>query len=141
MSGAWTELEKVLKEAVPEVAPGLVCRVEQAGACIYENAFGWLDPEDCTRPVEKDSLFDLASVTKLFTTAAFLRLVDGGYVGLDQPLAHVLPEFGGVRLIGDAEDPLAKTPLPAPPQRAGEAVAARRVTFRHLLTHTSGLPA
>lgn len=115
--------------------------MERAGECVYENAFGWLDPERQTRPVQVDSLFDLASVTKLFTTTAFLRLVDAGKVGLDQPLTDVLPEFGGVRPTGGAEDPLAKTPLPVDPRRAGEVVDAGNVTFRHLLTHTSGLPA
>ena len=137
----WAGLERVLAGAVPGVAPALVCRVERAGECVYQNAFGWLDPNECTRPVQTDSLFDLASVTKLFTTTAFLRLVEAGKVALDQPLAAVLPEFGGVRPIGGAEDPLAKTPLPADPQRTGETVDAGRVTFRHLLTHTSGLPA
>jgi len=137
----WTALKKTLAEATANTAPALVCRVEQAGECVYAGAFGWLDPETHTRPVQPDSLFDLASLTKLFTTTAFLRLVDTGLVGLDQPLADVLPEFGGVRVIGDAEDPLAKTPLPADPKRAGERVDANSVTFRHLLTHTSGLPA
>ncbi len=141
MSGEWIGLEKILRDAVPDVAPAIVCRVERAGECVYENAFGLLDPTEQTRPVQVDSLFDLASVTKLFTATAFLRLVDAGKVGLDQPLAAVLPEFGGVRPIGDAEDPLAKTPLPVDPRRAGEVVDASSVTFRHLLTHTSGLPA
>jgi len=137
----WAALERVLTEAVPKTAPALICRVEQAGQCVYKEAFGWLDPETRTRPVQIDSLFDLASVTKLFTTTAFLRLVDAGLVNLDQPLADVLPDFGGVRPIGNAEDPLAKTPLPTDPRRMGETVDANRVTFRHLLTHTSGLPA
>lgn len=141
MTRAWERLEKVLADAVPETAPALVCRVERAGECVYESAFGWLDPPTQTRPVQVDSLFDLASVTKLFTTTAFLCLVEAGLVGLDQPLADVLPEFGGQRPIGGAEDPLTKTPLPVDPQRAGEKVDASRVTFRHLLTHTSGLPA
>lgn len=139
--GKWAGLEKVLQDALPIVAPAIVCRVEQAGECVYENAFGWLEPEAQTRPVQTESLFDLASVTKLFTTTAFLRLVDAGQVGLDQPLAAVLPEFGDVRPIGGTEDPLAKTPLPVDSRRAGEVVDASRVTFRHLLTHTSGLPA
>ncbi len=141
MTGKWAGLEKILQDAVPSVAPSLVCRVERGVEGLYEKAFGWLDPMEQRRPVQVDSLFDLASVTKLFTTTAFLRLVDAGKVGLDQPLAAVLPEFGGVRPIGDAEDPLAKTPLPVDPRRVGEVVDASSVTFRHLLTHTSGLPA
>lgn len=141
MQSDWAELERVLKDAVPNVAPALVCRVERAGECVYEGAFGWLDPETQTRPVQPDTRFDLASLTKLYTTTAFLHLVESGQVGLDQPVADVLPAFGGMRPIGAAEDPLAKTPLPADPQRAGEQVDAGRITFRHLLIHTSGLPA
>lgn len=137
----WRGVEEILQAAVPGVAPALVCRVEQAGVCIYEGCFGRLAPESRRRLVQPDSLFDLASLTKLFTTTAFLRLVEAGKVGLETPLAEVLPEFGGVRPIGGAEDPLAKTPLPADADRAGETVDAGRVTFPHLLTHTSGLPA
>jgi len=134
-------LEQILQGAVPSIAQAIVCRVEQGGERVYEKAFGWLAPEAQTHPVQTDSLFDLASLTKLFTTTAFLRLVDAGKVGVDQPLAAVLPEFGGIRPIGGAEDPLAKMPLPADPRRTHETVDASRVTFRHLLTHTSGLPA
>ncbi len=141
MGGSFEALERVLKEAVPGTVPALLCRVERGGVCIYAGAFGWLDPGECTRPVQTDTLFDLASVTKLFTSTAFLHLVDDGLVALDQPLADVLPEFGGARPVGGAEDPLAKTPLLGDPRRAGEQVDAGRVTFRHLLTHTSGLPA
>lgn len=141
MQTDWKRLENILVDAVPRVAPALVCRVERAGQCVYESAFGWLDPDTQTRTVQPDTRFDLASLTKLFTTTAFLRLVDAGKMGLDQPVADVLPGFGGVRPIGGAEDPLAKTPLPPDPRRTGEEVDASRITFRHLLTHTSGLPA
>lgn len=141
MMGQWDGVEQILGEARGETAPALVCRVEQAGECVYAGAFGWLDPEARRRPTQTDTLFDLASVTKLYTTAAFLRLVDDGRVGLDQPVADILPEFAGKRPIGGAEDPLAKTPLPGDPRRTGEWVDASRVTFRHLLTHTGGLPA
>jgi len=141
MGHNWAELEQILADAVPDVAPALVCRVERAGECVYEGTFGWLDPDAETRPVQPDTRFDLASVTKLYTATAFLRLVEAGLVGLDQPVAEVLPAFGGVRPIGAAEDPLSKIPLPEDPQRAGEMVDAGRITFQHLLTHTSGLPA
>ncbi len=57
-----------------------------------------------------DALFDLASVTKLFTAAAVLRLVDMGRLGLDEPVDRLLPEL-----------------------------AQRGITVRHLLAHTAGL--
>ena len=67
------------------------------------------------RPVTTDTLFDLASVTKVFTAHVALSLTDTGVVELDAPLAAVLPAY-----------------------RDGE---RSRVTLRHLLNHTSGLPA
>lgn len=67
------------------------------------------------RPVTSDTLFDLASITKVFTAHVALSLADAGVARLDAPIAGVLPAF-----------------------RDGE---RSRVTLRHLLNHTSGLPA
>ena len=65
-------------------------------------------------PMARETVFDLASLTKVFaTTTAFLQLVERGAVALDDPVAKVLPSFA---------------------ERDKEAV-----TFRHLLTHSSGL--
>lgn len=88
------------------------------------------------------TLFDLASLTKLFTATAFLRVVSAGRVGLDDPLASVLPEFGatGPRPIDGGQDPHTKQPAPVDSRYAGQLADPARVTFRHLLTHTSGLP-
>ena len=134
-------LDRILREATPRVAPAIACRVEQAGEVCFQAAYGWLDPEQRSRPVGLESPFDLASLTKLFTATAFLRLVDQGKASLDQPLAQVLPEFAGERPVGGAEDPLTKEPLPPDPRWAGQRIPSQRLTFRQLLTHTSGLPA
>ncbi|TNC44665.1 serine hydrolase domain-containing protein [Mumia zhuanghuii] len=79
----------------------------------YASADGTELPEDQQIPMTEDTMFDLASVTKLFTVVVTLQLVDQGVVGLDTPVADYLPEFAQN---GKAE-----------------------VTVRHLLTHTSGL--
>ncbi|MFD9684540.1 serine hydrolase domain-containing protein [Kitasatospora sp. NPDC059146] len=63
------------------------------------------------------TLFDVGSVTKVFTALALARLALDGTVRLDEPLAEVLPRSTAV------------------PSRGGEAI-----TLRHLATHTSGLP-
>ncbi len=78
------------------------------------QVFGTPADDDPT-PLADDHLFDLASLTKIFTTVAALRLVDAGAVDLDAPVADALAVG-----IGD---------------RAGA------ITLRQLLTHTSGLPA
>lgn len=65
-------------------------------------------------PMRTDTIFDIASLTKLFTTVVALRLVDAGRLSLDAPVARYLPEF---------------------------AVHGKgSVTVRQLLTHTAGLP-
>lgn len=66
-------------------------------------------------PARTDTLWDLASISKLFTTIVVLQQAEAGRVDLDAPVATYLPEFA-----------------------AGGKAA---VTVRNLLTHTSGLPA
>jgi CubicO group peptidase (beta-lactamase class C family) len=70
------------------------------------------DQQIATRP---DTLFDLASVSKLFTTIVTMQLVERGRIALDTPVARYVPEFA--------------------------AGGKETVTVRMLLTHTSGLPA
>lgn len=138
-------LDALLTRAVPQVAPALVCLVQRVTPerveTLYRRAVGTLAPTLPDREVTPETLFDLASLTKLFTATAFLRLVDQGRVELDTPVAQVIPEFAGTRPIAGTEDPLARTSIPPDPRWAGRTVDAGTVTFRHLLTHTGGLPA
>ncbi len=68
------------------------------------------------RPMEPDTIFDLASLTKPVATAtAVMQLVERGELSLDHPIRELIPGF-----TGDGRDP---------------------VTIRHLLTHSAGLPA
>jgi CubicO group peptidase (beta-lactamase class C family) len=87
--------------------------------------------------------FDLASLTKLYTTTAFLAQVQDGLATLHTPLADVVPEFARVspRPIGGGQDPHTAAPLPPDPAYVGFTVNPQTVTAWHLLTHTSGLPA
>ena len=125
------------------VFPAAQIEVRQRGEVLWSAAYGWLDPETRTLPTQLDTLFDLASVTKLFVVTAFMTLVEAGVVDLDQPVATVLPEFSGERPIRPYDDPLkpGATVTVAWEGAQPTTVDAGRVTFRHLLTHTSGLPA
>lgn len=115
--------------------------VVQGGEVRLHNAWGWIDPETQSAPVQTDTLFDLASVTKLFTTTVFLSLVSAGRVRLDDPIITVIPEFGtsGLRPLDGGQDPHSKVHLPTPDAALGQTADPARVTFYHLLTHTAGL--
>jgi CubicO group peptidase (beta-lactamase class C family) len=124
-----------------EVFPAAVLLVAQNGEVAFQRAYGWLDPETARQPTRVESLFDLASLTKIFVVTAFMTLVEAGRVHLDTPVAQIVPEFGGIRPIVPSEDPLTREWLPPEPAFAGKTVNANDVTFWHLLTHTSGLAA
>lgn len=81
----------------------------------YADVAGTPLPAAARPPVVADTVYDLASLTKLVTATVVLGLVDRGVVGLDQPVSRYLPGF--------------------------TADLRREVTVRHLLTHTAGLPA
>lgn len=138
-----TNVEPVIRDALGRVFPAAQIAVWQHGEPLLAAAYGWLDPETRQRPTQPDTLFDLASVTKLFVVAAFMTLVEEGRVGLDQPVCTVLPDFSGPRPIRPYEDPLRPGAFVSVAAAASthETADASQVTFRHLLTHTSGLPA
>jgi CubicO group peptidase (beta-lactamase class C family) len=136
-----SKAESVVVESLGRAFPAAQVEVRWRGETILSRAYGWLDPETQQRPTQLDTLFDMASVTKLFVVTAFMTLVEEGKVALDQPVRIVLPEFDGPRHIRAYDDPLApgKFVEVVPPTDA--TADAGRVTFRNLLSHNSGLPA
>lgn len=92
--------------------PGLALAVIRNGRVVKEAAYGKASLE-LNVPVTLDTSFPLASMTKIFTAAAVMQLVEEGKISLDEPVSQVLSE------------------LPA---------QWSAVTIRHCLTHTSGLP-
>lgn len=113
---AWAK--QVIEEAVKRnYMPGAVVIAGRKGTVIFHEAFGLAQrtPASAARPMEKDTLFDLASVTKLFTATAVMILVEEGKLRLDDPVKDFIPAFA----------------------QKGK----QEVRIRHLLTHTSGLPA
>lgn len=139
----FSSLDNILTQAAVGVAPAIVCRVEQHGEVLFEKASGVIDPARHDRPALTGAYFDFASLTKLFTTTACLRLCTEGRLSLDTAVAHVLPAFAGIRSVGPTEDPISKRPLPASTYwtQIVQNVNAGAITVRHLLTHASGLPA
>ncbi len=79
-------------------------------------------------PVERDTIFRIASMTKPLTTVAALMLYDEGRFALDEPIARHAPELAHLRVLRDPDGPLDQTDA-----------AERPITFGDLLTHRSGL--
>ena len=134
-------IETTVNNALNRVFPAAQTEVRLHGETILSRAYGWLDPETRQRPTQLDTRFDMASVTKLFVVTAFMTLVEAGRVTLDQPVRTILPEFDGRRPIRAYDDPLKPGELVDIVPPTPETADAGRVTFRHLLSHTSGLPA
>ncbi|HEU0296713.1 MAG TPA: serine hydrolase [Anaerolineales bacterium] len=134
------QADSILSQAIGTVTPAAQLVIRHKGAVVHEVALGFLDPETKTRPTNAETLFDLASVTKLFTTAAFMTLVENGKISVDDPVRSVLPEFSGVRPIQPYENPLDWGKTVSVADQPGT-VDAGKVTFRNLLVHNSGLPA
>ncbi len=132
-------LNDLMVRHVGATFPSCALAVLHRGQPVVHSAWG--ESEGNAASVE--TLFDIASISKLFTTTVFLRLVSSGVVSLDDPLFSVLPEFAqaGLRAIEGGQDPHTLQRQPVEPDVAGQIVDPRQVSFRHLLTHTSGLPA
>ena len=94
---------------------GVIARHAAVGDALRYGPDGVELPPERRIPMREDTIFDVASISKLFTTAVALRLVERGLIDLDAPAARYLPEFG----------------------QNGK----QDVTLKQLLTHVSGLPA
>ncbi len=96
--------------------PGAAVVVGRKGYSVLSRGFGALDWTGRARVTSRESIYDLASLTKVVaTTTAMMLLYDAGTVDIDAPVSRYLPDFsGGLR---------------------------DQVTVRHLLTHRAGLPA
>jgi CubicO group peptidase (beta-lactamase class C family) len=94
---------------VPGVAVGLLHdgTAQTAGFGVTNVAY--------PRPVDADTLFLIASLTKTLTATAVMRLIERGLLALDRPIRTYLPDL-----------------------RLADASVAERLTLRHLLTHTGG---
>ena len=96
--------------------PGAVILVGHQGKIVYRKAFGFRSLVPQQQPMTENTIFDLASLTKVVaTTPAIMQLVDAGLVNLDAPVGKYLPEF--------------------------KCNGKSQITIKHLLTHTSGLRA
>src|SRR5262245_60375711 len=112
----FNRVEKAMEDAVAtRVFPGAVLLVNKEGQVVYHRAFGSRSLEPEITPLSEDTIFDLSSLTKpLATATAFLHLVRERKLRIDDRVTRLFHNFG--------------------------VHGKTHVTFRHLLTHCSGLP-
>jgi CubicO group peptidase (beta-lactamase class C family) len=102
----------------------LVSRHDQVAqlACIGQRDI------DAGLPMERDTIFRIASMTKPITSVGALMLIEAGRLRLDDPVSRYIPEFADLQVFDRVEDGhVVLAPL------------ARPVTVHHLFTHTSGI--
>lgn len=101
--------------------------ISRDGKDVVRFHMGMLDRES-GKPLPDNAIFRLYSMTKPITTVAAMMLVEEGRISLDAPISRYLPEFAHMRVYesGDLEN-MVTVP------------AARQITVRDLMTHSSGL--
>ncbi|WP_212773226.1 serine hydrolase domain-containing protein [Polycladomyces abyssicola] len=120
----WNEIDGIMQQAVEKgVIPGGVVLVARNGMIAKVQAYGWAaryrEDRKTLLPqavqATTNTVYDVASLTKLFTATAVMQLVEQGRISLDVPVVRYLSDFTGE--------------------------GKESITIRHLLSHTSGLPA
>ncbi len=111
----WARIDDLVREAMAaKSTPGAGVVVGQGDKTLYERAFGFRATVPAEEPMTLDTVFDLASLTKVVaTTTAVMTLVEDGRLRLSDPVATHVQGF----------------------ERYGKG----NITVRHLLTHVSGL--
>lgn len=120
--GPLNAIDPYIQQAIQErTMPGAVVLIARRGVVVKHKAYGHAlrYQDDRYTPMEKpiamkeDTIFDIASISKLFTVTAAMKLYEQGKFKLDDPVARYIPEFA--------------------------AEGKEKVTIRQLMTHTSGL--
>ena len=106
---------------------GAVTLVWQSGEVLQVNELGYRDV-DARLPMQRDTIFRIASMTKPVTVAAAMSLIEDGTLALTDPVATWLPELADMRVLAEPHGPVDRT-VPA----------QRRITVEDLMTHRSGL--
>jgi uncharacterized protein YbbC (DUF1343 family)/CubicO group peptidase (beta-lactamase class C family) len=114
-SGGFARIDDVVRDGIAaKAAPGVVVVVGRGDQTLYEKAFGLRAIVPAEEPMTLDTVFDLASLTKVVgTTTAVMTLIDEGRLRLNDTVASYIPGF----------------------DRYGKG----GITIRHLMTHVSGL--
>jgi CubicO group peptidase (beta-lactamase class C family) len=117
-----------IREAIDAgLLAGALTMVWRGGQILQVNELGHRDV-DAQLPMQRDTIFRIASMTKPVTVAAAMSLAEEGKLALTDPVAKWLPELSEMTVLVDPEGPLDKTEP-----------ARRLITIDDLMTHRSGL--
>ena len=117
-------LDKILEREIPKLMeaaniPGLSMAVVRDGQIFWKKAFG-VKSQETKEPVDENTMFEAASLTKTVTAYAAMRLMERGELDLDRPLHEYFPDKEYKKLSRDER--------------------YKQLTARLILTHTTGLP-
>jgi CubicO group peptidase (beta-lactamase class C family) len=119
LSRAFPEIDRIMREFVERAhVPGAAWGIVLDGRLAHSGTAGYRDLAS-KAPVETDTVFRIASMTKSFTAMAILKLRDEGRLSLEDPAEKYVPELHGLVY------PTSDSP---------------RITIRHLLSHAEGFP-
>src|SRR5271166_552659 len=122
-----SRIDDVLRSGIAQrKIPAAVAMAASGNKILYSGAFGTRDSSGA--PVNADSIFAIASMTKAITTTAALQLVEQGKLTLDEPASKYLPRLANLEVLDGFDSTGAPKLRPA----------KTPVTLKHLLTHTSG---
>ncbi len=109
--------------------PGGIFIVVRRGIIVYYKNIGYRSVEPIM-PYQKNDIFRIASMTKTVTAVAAMQLYEQGKLGLDDPVSKYIPAFENAEVL-DKFNPADSTCRTVPTNK--------KISIRHLLTHTSGL--
>jgi SSS family transporter len=149
----FTPVSALITQAIAEKKlPGAVLLVGHDDKIVFEHAYGNRSLEPAIEPMTEDTIFDMASLSKVIvTTTAILQLYEQHKLDLDAPVAKYLPEFASTTgcspnavpaqnlvILSGAKDPCISPSSDPALKQAAEYKS--KITIRELLTHYSGLP-
>lgn len=118
MSQSIERLHQIVEQTMQEnQIPGAAVLVMKDGEVLVSQGYGKTASDDTGAPVTSDTLFRIASVSKLLTGTVLMRLAEAGLLDLDLPITHYIPWF-----------------------KTSDETATPLITTRMLLSHTSGMP-
>jgi CubicO group peptidase (beta-lactamase class C family) len=112
--------------------PGAVLVIARKGQIVYFESFGQLDPAS-GKPMTKDAIFRLYSMTKPYTSVAAMMLVEEGRLRLTDPVSKYIPSVAKLEVSVASTDPSTGNVL------YSNVATDREITIQDLLRHTSGI--